>query len=194
MYMLINLLILHVDQHNVFVSWSTTNTVTVHFISWSSTSYIMLINTWNEAIDQQALKTMLINKQLCTVEQHCVLACWSTLFYNSWTIATLPFFPVIFFCQPSVFFISWSSTWYIMVINTQKNTNDQRLVMTLLIKYPLWAVYQLVVMTQLINFVGACNDHHLFFFPRNTWDNGTSAKEVARETPCTWNSTHVKHK
>ena len=55
-----------------------------------------------------------------------------------------------------------------MVINTQKNTHDQRLVMTLLIKYPLWAVYQLVVMTQLINFVGACNDHHIFFFPRNT--------------------------
>ena len=55
-----------------------------------------------------------------------------------------------------------------MVINTQKNTHDQRLVMTLLIKYPLWAVYQLVVMTQLINSVGACNDHHIFFFPRNT--------------------------
>ena len=102
MSMLINLLILRVDQHDVFVNWST-NTVTINFISWSSTSYIMLINTWNEAIDQQALKTMLINKQLCTVEQHCVLACLSTLFYSSWTIATFPFFPIILFCQSSVF-------------------------------------------------------------------------------------------
>ena len=47
---------------------------------------------------------MLINKQLCTVEQHCVLACWSTLFYSSWTIATFPFFPIILFRQSRVFF------------------------------------------------------------------------------------------
>ena len=68
-----------------------------------------------------------------------------------------------------------------MVINTQKNTHDQRLVMTLLIKYPLWAVYQLVVMTQLINFVGACNDHHILFFTRNTClDHGESNEPYKR--------------
>ena len=55
------------------------------------------------SIDQLALKTMLISKQLCTVEKHYVLACLSTLFYSSWTIATFPFFPIILFCQSSVF-------------------------------------------------------------------------------------------